>query len=311
MFNKDVPHAKMRRRIENPRILLLDCPLEYKKGDSQTNVEIMNEENFNALLRQEEEYIEQICANIVAFKPDVVITEKGLSDLAQHYFVKAGITAFRRLRKTDQNRVARATGATIVNRPDEIQESDIGTGCGLFEVRKIGDEYFVFLEDCKEAKACTVLLRGGSKDVLNEIERNLQDAMQVVRNVLFSPKMLPGGGATELAVSTAIAKSADDIEGIAKWSYAAIGSGFEVIPRTLAQNCGANVIRLMTELRTKHHSGDTSWGVDGTTGVAVDMYALGVWDPYCVKTQTFKTAIESACLILRIDDVVSGTRKKQ
>ena len=140
MFNKDVTHSKMRRRIENPRILLLDCPLEYKKGESQTNVEIMNEDDFNALLRQEEEYIEQICAQIVAAKPDIVITEKGVSDLAQHYFLKAGITAFRRLRKTDQNRVARATGATVVNRPDEIQESDIGTGCGLFEVRKIGDE---------------------------------------------------------------------------------------------------------------------------------------------------------------------------
>jgi T-complex protein 1 subunit gamma len=140
MFNKDVTHAKMRRRIENPRVMLLDCPLEYKKGDSQTNVEIMNEDDFNALLRQEEEYIEQICAQIVAFKPDIVITEKGVSDLAQHYLLKAGITAFRRLRKTDNNRVSRATGATIVNRPDEIQESDIGTGCGLFEVRKIGDE---------------------------------------------------------------------------------------------------------------------------------------------------------------------------
>jgi T-complex protein 1 subunit gamma len=140
MFNKDVTHAKMRRHIEKPRILLLDCPLEYKKGESQTNVEIMNEEDWNALLRQEEEYIEQICANIVAFKPDIVITEKGVSDLAQHYMLKAGITAFRRLRKTDMNRVARATGATVVNRTDEIQESDIGTGCGLFEVRKIGDE---------------------------------------------------------------------------------------------------------------------------------------------------------------------------
>jgi T-complex protein 1 subunit gamma len=140
MFNKDVTHAKMRRRIENPRILLLDCPLEYKKGESQTNVEIMNEDDFNALLRQEEEYIEQICANVVAFKPDIVITEKGVSDLAQHYLLKAGITAFRRIRKTDQNRVARAVGATVVNRTDEIQESDIGTGCGLFEVRKIGDE---------------------------------------------------------------------------------------------------------------------------------------------------------------------------
>lgn len=140
MFNKDVTHSKMRRRIENPRILLLDCPLEYKKGESQTNVEIMNEDDFNALLRQEEEYIEQLCAQIVAFKPDIVITEKGVSDLAQHYLLKANITAFRRLRKSDNNRVARATGATIVNRADEIQESDIGTGCGLFEVRKIGDE---------------------------------------------------------------------------------------------------------------------------------------------------------------------------
>lgn len=140
MFNKDITHSKMRRRIVNPRILLLDCPLEYKKGESQTNVEIMNEEDFSALLRQEEEYIEQICAQIVAFKPDIVITEKGISDLAQHYLLKANITAFRRIRKTDNNRIARATGATIVTRTDEIQESDIGTGCGLFEVRKFGDE---------------------------------------------------------------------------------------------------------------------------------------------------------------------------
>merc|ERR1719240_2421441 len=117
----------------------------------------------------EEEYIENQCAQIIAFKPDIVITEKGVSDLAQHYFVKAGITAFRRLRKTDSNRVARAVGATIVNRPDEIQESDIGTGCGLFEVRKIGDNYFTFIEQCKDPKACTIVLRGGSKDVLNEI----------------------------------------------------------------------------------------------------------------------------------------------
>ena len=140
MFNKDVTHARMRRRIEHPRVLLLDCPLEYKKGESTTNVEIMNEEDFNALLRQEEEYVENICAQIIAIKPDIVITEKGVSDLAQHYLVKANITAFRRLRKSDMNRVARATGATIVNRTDEIQESDIGNRCGLFEVRKIGDE---------------------------------------------------------------------------------------------------------------------------------------------------------------------------
>ena len=172
--------------------------------------------------------------------------------------------------------------------------------------------YFAFLEECTDAKACTVLLRGGSKDVLNEIERNLQDCMQVVRNVVFDPRMLPGGGATELAIATALAKTADEVEGISKWPYAAIGNALEVIPRTLAQNCGANVVRLMADLRTKHSSPDgCTWGVNGTTGEMVDMHQLGIWEPYVVKTQTLKTAIESACLILRIDDVVYGTRKKK
>ena len=176
--------------------------------------------------------------------------------------------------------------------------------------------YFIFFEKCADPKACTILLRGGSVDVLKEIERNLMDAMQVVRNVVFDPRLLPGGGATEIAISTAIARSVDEVEGIAKWPYAAIGSAFEVIPRTLAENCGANVIRLMTDIRTKHlsttssTSTNSSWGVDGTTGQMADMYNIKIWEPYCVKTQTYKTAIESACMILRIDDVVSGTRRK-
>jgi T-complex protein 1 subunit gamma len=155
-------------------------------------------------------------------------------------------------------------------------------------------------------------LRGGSKDVLAEIGRNLDDAMQVVRNVVFDGRMLPGGGATELAISSAIIKSSAEVEGISKWSYAALANALEVIPRTLAQNCGANVIRLLTDLRTKHNLPDfqgSSWGVNGTTGEAVDMHKLGIWEPYCVKTQTLKTSIESACMILRIDDVVSGTRR--
>jgi len=151
--------------------------------------------------------------------------------------------------------------------------------------------------------------------VLNEIERNLQDAMQVVRNVVFDPRMLPGGGATELAISVAIAKQSEEtvaVEGVAKFPYSAIGQALEVIPRTLAQNCGANVIRLLTELRTKQlQPNGYTWGVNGTTGQPANMIELGIWEPYCVKTQTFKTAIESACLILRIDDVVSGTRKKK
>ena len=174
--------------------------------------------------------------------------------------------------------------------------------------------YFAFLEKCANPKACTVLLRGGSKDVLNEVERNLQDAMQVARNILLDPRMLPGGGATELAVASAITKSVDEIEGISKWPYAAIAEALESIPRTLAENCGANVIRTLTELRAKHTLPDgagATFGVNGITGAVADMRELNIWEPFCVKTQTFKTALESACMILRIDDVVSGTRKKK
>merc|ERR1719173_22673 len=227
MFNKDVTHPKMKRKIENPRILLLDCNLEYKKGESQTNIEIMDEGDFSKILEQEEAYIKKICDEIIAFKPDLVITEKGVSDLAQHFFNKAGITAIRRLRKSDNLRVARACGATIVNRTDEITEEDIGTGAGLFEVRKIGDEYFTFIEQCKDPKA--------------------------------------------------------------------------------------NTIRSLTALRAKHakeEEKNVNWGINGETGELADMSALGIWEPLSVKLQVFKTAIETAILLLRIDDIVSGSKKK-
>mmetsp|Transcript_23918 Transcript_23918/g.73795 ORF Transcript_23918/g.73795 Transcript_23918/m.73795 type:complete len:533 (-) Transcript_23918:80-1678(-) len=312
MFNKDVTHPRMRRKIEKPRILLLDCPLEYKKGDSATNVEITKEEDWNTLLRIEEEYIEHMCAQIVAVRPDVVITEKGVSDLAQHYLMKANISAFRRLRKTDNNRVARACGATICSRTDEVQESDVGVGCGLFEVRKIGDEYFAFLEECADPKACTLLLRGGSKDVLMEVERNLQDAMQVIRNVVLEPKLLPGGGAAEMAVSRALRAKADAAAGIAQYPLRAVADAMEVIPRTLANNCGAKVIRVLTELRAKQQTDGPTWGIDGDTGKVCDMASEDgpqIWEPYAVKIQTIKTAIEASSLILRVDDIVSGIKK--
>ena len=210
MFEKDVVvPARMRRKISNPRILLMDCPLEYKKGENQTSVELTKEEDFAALLKAEEEWIKQTCDTIASFKPDVVITEKGLSDLAAHFLTKAGISAIRRLRKTDNNRIARACGATIVNRPDEIRESDIGTGAGLFEVTKIGDEFYTFIVDCKEPKACSIILRGASKDVLNEVERNLHDALGVAKNIMMEPRLVPGGGAVEMAISRGLVERAN------------------------------------------------------------------------------------------------------
>ena len=313
MFNKDVvAPQRMKRRIENPRILLLDCPLEYKKGENQTNVEITKEEDWAALLKAEEDWMEKTCNNIIKFKPDVVITEKGLSDFAMTFLARAGISAVRRLRKTDNNRIARACGATIVHRTEEIKDSDIGTGAGLFEVKKIGDEFFTFIVDCKAPKACSIVLRGASKDILNEVERNLHDAMGVARNVVKDPRLLPGGGAVEMAISHHLQEKAVALEGVESWPYRAVGSALEVIPRTLAQNCGANVIRTITKLRAKHMEGPDSstFGIDGNTGSIVDMKELGVWEPYAVKIQTLKTSIESAVLLLRIDDVLSGTQSK-
>lgn len=214
------------------------------------------------------------------------------TDLAQHFLVKNNVTALRRVRKTDNNRIARATGATIVNRVDDLQESDIGTRCGLFDIEKIGDEYFTFLRKCETPKACTILLRGPSKDVLNEVERNLQDAMSVARNVVFHPRLSPGGGATEMAVSVKLSQLAKTIEGVQQWPYKAVADAMEVIPRTLVQNAGASPIRSLTRLRAKHVEGLTTWGVDGETGSLVDMKEYGVWEPEAVKLQSIKTAIE-------------------
>ena len=170
-------------------------------------------------------------------------------------------------------------------------------------------QWFCFLEECKDPKACTIILRGGSKDVLNEIERNLQDAMEVVRNVVYDPKLLPGGGATEMAVAMGLCRAGLKVEGVQQRPFLVAGEAMEVIPRTLAQNCGVNVIRTVTQLRARHASAyddselnglfqPCNWGINGITGDLVNMDEYGVWEPFSVKVQTIKTAIESACMIL-------------
>ena len=315
MLNKDVVHPAMRRRIENPRIILLDSNLEFKKAESQTNLELKKEEDFEAVLRMEEEYIERVCNALIRLKPDLICVEKGVSDLAAHFLQKAGISVLRRLRKTDNNRIARATGAVICSVPEEVKESDVGTGCGLFEISKISDEFFAYIVQCKAPKACTILLRGASKDVLNEIERNLIDAMSVVRNIVFDPRIVPGGGAVEMAIATALTREARGIEGVGQWPFKAAASALEIIPKTLIDNCGGSAIRLLTALRAKHAQwegpGMCTWGIDGNKGEVVDMMTLQVFEPFAVKSQTIKTAIEAACMLLRIDDIVSGMANKQ
>merc|ERR1719258_733502 len=310
MINKDVVHAKMGRRIEKPRILLLDCTLEYKKGESQMDIEITDEKGWEALLLQEEEAIKEMCDDVIAVRPDVVVTEKGVSDLAQHYLQKANISVLRRVRKTDNNRIARATGATICHRTSEIAEKDIGNGCGLFNIDKIGDEYYAWIVDCESPKACTIILRGASKDVLNEIERNLGDAMNIVRTIMIDPRLVPGGGATEMTLANKLIEASKVQEPVIANAYKAAGESLEIISRTLLENCGADIIRVQTQLRAKHAGGaNVNFGIDGEKGVLADMAQLGVGEPVAVKQQTIKTAIESASMLLRIDEIVSGTSK--
>jgi len=291
----------------------LDCPLEYKKGESQTNVEVFKEDEWSNLLKQEELEVEKMCQDIIRIGCDVVFTEKGVSDLAQHFLQKAGISAIRRVRKTDNNRLARVTGAKIVNRTEELTSSDVGSKAGLFKIEKISDDYFTYVINAAEPQACTVLLRGGSKDILNEFERNFQDAVNVARNILLQPKLLPGGGAIEMEMAARLTELSKGIEGVEQWPYRAAATALEVIPRTLAENCGADVVRVITELRARHAvpKEGLQIGIDGNTGKVTNVLELGIWDSYSVKEQSLKTAIEAASMLLRIDDILSGIAKKK
>ncbi|BAM78897.1 chaperonin containing TCP1, subunit 3 [Cyanidioschyzon merolae strain 10D] len=312
VLNKDIVHPQMRRRIENPRLLLLDCPLEYRKGESQLTVEVTREADWEALLQSEEAVVRQLCERIAALRPDLVITEKGISDLAAYLLMRAGISALRRVRKTDNERLVRATGARIVSRIEEASQQDIGTGAGLFEVRRLGEEYYSFIEQCTAPGACTVLLRGGSKDTLNELERNLHDALCVLRSLYGDRRVVAGGGATEMALSRALLQRSALVEGAAQWPYRQAAEALEVIPRTLAENCGTSVVRLLTRLRAEHaEAGHSNIGVDGTSGELIDMIEAGIVDAYAVKAQALKTAVESACMLLRIDDILSAVRKRE
>ncbi|KNH09647.1 T-complex protein 1 gamma subunit [Perkinsela sp. CCAP 1560/4] len=309
MLNKDLVHPRMRRHIRDPRVLLLDTPLEYKKPETSFNMEVQNDDDFEKLILMEEEYVREMCKTIISFKPDIVVTEKGVSDLAAHFFHKANISVIRRVRKTDNIRIGRATGARINSSADEIKEDSIGVKCGLFELRKIGDEYFSYFVECKDNKACSIVLRGASKDALNEVERNLRDALCVARNVLFNPRVAYGGGSLEIELSQRLYEKSLSIEGVQQLAYKNVATALEVIPRTLAQNCGASVARILTELRAKHHAADgVYWGLDGLNGSVVDVSTLQIIEPLEVKCQILKTAIEAACTMLRIDDIISGVK---
>ncbi|CAL6080458.1 TCP-1_chaperonin subunit gamma [Hexamita inflata] len=313
IMNKDIIHPEMPKYIKNPRIVILDCPLEYKKVNSMLNVELQNGQDLQDLLKVEEDFTRNCFDKIMQFKPDIVLTEKGVSDHAAQLFAKANVACFRRCKKADQIRLGAACGARIVNRLDDLHAEDVGTHAGVYELRKYGDEFFSFIHECDETSgACTILLRGASKDSLLEVERNLQDALNVCRNLLLEPKCVVGGGAFEMELSYQLELKSQKFVGVEQIIYRAIAAALEVIPRTLLQNCGGNVIRNITELRAKHAQGLHQTGVNGETGTLVDCKDVyPIWDLYTTKLSCVKTALEQACMVLRIDDLFNAKVDRQ
>lgn len=308
MIEKDVVHSHMRRFIENPKVLILDCGLEYRKGESITTIEITGEDDYANILAEEEHQIKEMCQHVIDTGANVVIVEKGIADLACHYLAEHNITALRRFQIVQMERIAACTGATIVTKPSEASASDLGTQCKVFECKKIGENFWSFFDECESPKACTMLLRGPSKDVLLEMFRIMDDALKVAKNLLKEPALLPGGGATEISVSNFLKEQCKSMDSTEQSSYGAAAVAFEVIPRTIIQNCGAPVMKVLTELKSKHatNPSQSAIGIDGMTGKIEDMAAKNIWDTYSVKAQAYKTAFEAAISLLRVDDIVSG-----
>ncbi|OAG29000.1 T-complex protein 1 subunit gamma [Nematocida displodere] len=301
ILQKELLDPSMKKRIDNAKILLIDFPLEYRKGENQMNIEMHNSEIFGRALEVEEEQVQKMAMLIVAAEPSVVVSEKGISDSAIAVFKKHGIAAIRRVKKSDNQRLALATDAQIVSRPEDVCARYLGTA-GLFEVARIGEDDFCKFIKCASPKACTVLLRGQSKDILNELERNLYDALSAGRNIYTTPGLVYGAGSIEMA----LAKELEAATGLTPHESAvfqAVAQALQTIPGILITNSGnsAHALKKIIELRSCHTQGKSTYGVDGESGEIVPTEVI---ESVLVKEQSLKSAIEGSIIILRVDGIV-------
>ncbi|KAI5166570.1 T-complex protein 1 subunit gamma [Nematocida sp. ERTm5] len=300
IVQKSLLDYTMRSKIENAKILLIDFPLEYRKGENQMSIEMHNSEVFGRALEVEEEQIERMVNLLAICKPDVVVSEKGISDYAIALFKKHGISAIRRIKKSENQRIALATGALIVSRAEDATPQALGTA-GVFEVSRIGDEEYCKFIKCKSPKACSVLLRGPSKDIINELERNMQDALAIARNAYCSNSAVLGAGSIEMA----LAHELETVQGLSdkeKRVYMAVAEALHAIPACLIANSGNTkpLVKLL-ELKALHSKKKHTYGVDGNTG---EIIPTEVYESILVKEQSLKSAIEGAIIILRVDGIV-------
>ena len=311
IIDKEVVHPGMPRRIENAKIALINCPLEIEKTEFDAEIRIRSPEAIKAFLDQETEMLRKMVEQIKNAGANVVFCQKGIDDIAQHFLAKEGILAVRRVKKSDMEKLSRATGGKIVTNLADLKEEDLGRA-ELVEERKVGEDKMVFVEGCKDPKSVSILIRAGLERMMDEAERTMNDALYVVSDIFELPKMVPGGGAIEMEMAKAVRAYARQVGGREQLAIEAFADALEVIPKTLAENAGHDVIDTMVALRAAHEKEDGfAMGVNVYEGGIADMLEKGVLEPMAVKMQVIKSAVEVASMILRIDDVVAASPHKE
>ncbi len=310
ILDKERVHPGMPKRVKNAKIALIDAPLEIKKMETDAEIRITSPEQLRAFIEEEETILKQMVDKIVSVGANVVICQKGIDDIAQHYLAKAGIYAVRRAKKSDMEKLARATGGKIITNLEDLTPEDLGTA-GLVEEVKIGEDKMTFVRDCKNPRAMGILIRGGSEHVVDEVERAVHDAVCVVAAAIEDGKVVYGGGAPEVEVAKLLRDYSQKVGGKEALAIDAFANALEIIPKTLAENAGMDAIDIIVELRARHEKEDGKWmGVDVYEGKTADMKKLGVVEPLRTKLQAIKSASEAAIMILRIDDVIAAAKKE-
>ena len=310
VLDKEVVHPGMPKRVENAKIALLNCPLEVEKTEFDAKINIQDPNQMKAFLDEEERILRNMVEKIASAGANVVICEKGIDDIAQHFLAKKGILAVRRAKQSDMEKLAKATGGRIVTNIEDLKPSDLGTA-KLVEERKVADDKMTFIEGCKESKSVTILARGGAERIVDELERGIHDALAVVRDVVQTPKIVAGGGAPEMELAVQLKRFAGTLSGREQLAVMAFAEALEEIPTALAENAGLDPIDILVELRSRHEKGEKWAGVNPFSGKAEDMYKNNVIEPLVVKEQVIKSATEAASMILRIDDVIAAGKSKE
>ncbi len=311
ILDKEVVHAGMPKRLENAKIALINAALEVEKTEVSAEIRIRDPSQMKAFLDQETSMLRGMVEKVRKAGANVVVCQKGMDDLAQHFMAKEGIMAVRRAKESDMEKLSRATGGRIVTNLDDFTENDLGHA-EVVEERKIGDDKMTFIEGCKDPRSVSILIRAGLERMVDEAERSMHDALSVVSDVIEKNKVVAGGGSPEAEAAKELRDYAVKVGGREQLAIEAFAESLEIVPKTLAENAGLQPIDIMVELRSAHEKpqGDRT-GVDVFTGKVVDMYEKGVIEPLSVKEHATKSAAEAASMILRIDDVIAATKPKE